>query len=452
MYSNIPIEAIMTAFEASYDGLHILDEFGNTLYINSACTRIEGISKAEALEKNIQQLIDEGVYSESVTLKVLETKEPVTIIQTVKNGNQVLATGTPIFKENGSIDKVIVNSRDITDLNNLRIELLAKETELQNLKLEQGRYSNIVANSAAMKKVMSIALTVSKVDSTVLLTGESGVGKDLIARFIHENSERSAGPFIKVDCSSIPETLIESELFGYVKGAFTGAEKTGKIGLLERAKGGTVFLDEIGEMPFSMQPKLMRAIQDREILPVGANETVKLDVRYISATNVNLLEQVNNKKFREDLYYRLNVVPLEIPPLRSRRADIPPLIMHLTQKINGRYGFQKKLSQEAYNMLLDYSWPGNVRQLENGIERLLVSTIDDIIDIENIPASLFIDAQDDSYEKKINDVGYRELLSRYDYNILKKAIAQEGSVSLAAKKLGINVTTVRRKIKKYEKE
>lgn len=452
MYSNIPIEAIMTAFEASYDGLHILDEFGNTLYINSACTRIEGISKAEALEKNIQQLVDEGVYSESVTLKVLETKEPVTIIQTVKNGNQVLATGTPIFKENGSIDKVIVNSRDITDLNNLRIELLAKETELQNLKLEQGRYSNIVANSAAMKKVMSIALTVSKVDSTVLLTGESGVGKDLIARFIHENSERSAGPFIKVDCSSIPETLIESELFGYVKGAFTGAEKTGKIGLLERAKGGTVFLDEIGEMPFSMQPKLMRAIQDREILPVGANETVKLDVRYISATNVNLLEQVNNKKFREDLYYRLNVVPLEIPPLRSRRADIPPLIMHLTQKINGRYGFQKKLSQEAYNMLLDYSWPGNVRQLENGIERLLVSTIDDIIDIENIPASLFIDAQDDSYEKKINDVGYRELLSRYDYNILKKAIAQEGSVSLAAKKLGINVTTVRRKIKKYEKE
>lgn len=232
---NIPPEAIITAFESSYDGFHILDSDGNTLYMNEACTRIEGISKEEAMKKNIRQLVSDGIYSESVTLKVLETKRTTTIIQTVKNGNQILATGTPLFNKDGTINSVLVNSRDITDLNNLKKKLSLKETELERLRLEQGKFKNIIAKSTKMKKVLSLALNVSKVDSTILLTGESGVGKSLLAKFIHDNSLRAEGPFVTVDCSSIPETLLESELFGYEKGAFTGAEKTGKIGLLEMA-------------------------------------------------------------------------------------------------------------------------------------------------------------------------------------------------------------------------
>lgn len=185
---NLPIEAIMTAFEASYDGLHILDCQGNTLYINNACTRIEGISREEAMQKNIRQLLEEGTYSESVTLKVLETQEATTIIQTAKNGNQLLTTGTPVFGKDGKIDKIVVNSRDITDLNDLKKELSAKKTELEHLRLEQGKFGAVIAKSTAMQKVLRLALTVAKVDSSVLITGESGVGKGMLAEFIHKNS------------------------------------------------------------------------------------------------------------------------------------------------------------------------------------------------------------------------------------------------------------------------
>lgn len=446
---NVPVEALMTAFESSYDGLHILDNEGNTLYINSACTRIEGISKEEAMKKNIRQLLEDGVYSESVTLKVLQTKEATTILQTTKNGNQVLATGTPTFNNDGSVDKIVVNSRDITDLNFLKKELSAREAELERLKLEQGRFGNIIAKSPAMQRVLSLALTISKVDSTVLISGESGVGKGLIARFIHDNSPRSNMPFIKIDCSSIPETLFESELFGYEKGAFTGAERSGKLGLLEMANGGTVFLDEIGEMPLSMQPKIMRAIQDREIVSVGGSKVKKLDVRFISATNVDLIQMVIDKTFREDLYYRLNVVPVNIPPLRDRQEDIIPLIAYLLDKINTRYKLNKQLSPEVRDALIRYTWPGNVRQLENYIERILVSSPDDLVDLQSIPHGM-LKANSYNFSFNLDNEEYQDILGKYDLFVLKDAIRREGSVPKAAKKLGINPTTLRRKLEKYK--
>ncbi len=450
--NNMPMESLVMAFESSYDGIHILDSEGNTLYINEACTRIEGLSKEEALGKNIRQLVEEGVYSESVTLKVLETKETTTIIQMVKNGKEVLTTGTPTFKEDGTIDNVIVNSRDITDLNNLKRELSARENELERFRLEQKQFGNVIAKSPLMKKVLGIALTVAKVDSTVLLTGESGVGKGLIAQFIHDNSNRANGHFIKIDCSSIPETLIESELFGYEPGAFTGAEKSGKIGLLEMAKGGTVFLDEIGEMPLSMQPKLMRAIQDREIVPVGGKKVKRLDVRFISATNVDLVRLVNEKLFREDLYYRLNVVPINIPPLREREDDVLPLIKHMLEKINERYGLSKELSVDVYNTLLRYPWPGNVRQLENFIERILVSTSNDMIEMNDISSGMFKGKDTEPYTVDLDGKSYKELLAEYDKYVIKEIIKKEGSIPKAAKKMEIDPTTLRRKLAKYKEK
>ncbi len=449
---NIPIKAIIMAFEASYDGLHILDKKGNTLYINDACTRIEGTSKEEVKRKNIRELVKDGVYSQSVTLQVLEKKESVTITQTTKNGNEILSTGTPVFDETGDVEFVIVNARDVTALNKLKNKLSLSEYQLEKLKLEQKRFSGVVVNSAVMQKIMGTALHIAKVDSTVLLTGESGVGKGVFARFIHEYSMRREGPFVKVDCSSIPESLFESELFGYEKGAFTGANQEGKIGLLEMANGGTVFLDEIGDMPIGMQAKLMRAIQDLEILPVGGHTTRKIDVRFISATNVDLLKAIENKTFRADLFYRLNVVPIHIPPLRDRMDDIPPLINMIVDKINNKYGFDKTISVEAFDSLMKYEWPGNVRQLENTIERILVSNRDDVIKKSDLSADILGTSGDIEQEIDIYHNDYRELLADYDKKILEIAILNEGSIPKAAKILGIDATTIRRKLEKYNKK
>lgn len=440
------IEIFQTAFESSFDGIHILDSEGETLYINKACERIEGITFEEASRKNIRELVEQGVYSESVTLKVLETNATATIMQKVKNGNEVLATGTPIYK-NGRIDKIVVNSRDVTELNFLRQALSEKEQlakiyqeEIRVLRQEYLKGSDFVVKSQKMRQVEHLAKTVAKVDSTVLLSGESGVGKGVISKFIHNQSTRREGPFIKIDCSAIPENLFESEVFGYEKGAFTGAEKSGKIGLLELADGGTVFLDEIGDMPLHMQPKILRAIQDREIIRVGGKEVIPIDVRFIAATNRDLKQMVSDKLFREDLYYRLNVVPIMIPPLRERKEDIIPLVQDITKKINERYGMTKSFSNYQIELLLTYDWPGNVRELENIIERAIVTEDGDLSLLTGLHGVM--NPADDSR-------GYKERLEEYDKKILLDSIKLEGSVLKAAEKLGIDATTLRRKLHKY---
>jgi transcriptional regulator with PAS, ATPase and Fis domain len=352
-------------------------------------------------------------------------------MQKVKNGNEVLATGTPIYK-NGKIDKIVVNSRDVTELNFLRQALSEKESlatkyleELRLLRMESLKGSDFVAKSQKMKQIEHLASIVSKVDSTVLLNGESGVGKGVISKYIHNKSNRSEGPFIKIDCSAIPENLFESEVFGYEKGAFTGAEKSGKIGLLELANGGTVFLDEIGDMPLHMQPKILRAIQDREIIRVGGKEVIHINVRFIAATNCDLQQMVTDKKFREDLYYRLNVIPIFIPPLRERKEDIIPLIHDITKKINERYGIHKNFTNGEIEVILQYDWPGNVRELENIIERVMVTDDSDLSFLQSIVGI----GDQDFYVKS-----YQEKLDEHDKTILLESIRQEGSVLKAAEK------------------
>jgi len=449
--NKIPSKVLELALESSYDGLHILDKNGNTLYINEACVRIEGVDIEEMFSKDIRSLVEAGVYSQSVTLMVLETKESHTIRQTTKNGNEVLVTGTPIFDDDGEVEMVIVNSRDVTDLNTLRRNLSASKYQLDDLKLEHKRFYEVIANSTQMQRILSTALYISRVDSTVLLTGESGVGKGVLARFIHDNGPRAEKPFIKVDCSSIPENLLESELFGYEKGAFTGASQSGKIGLLEMAEGGTVFLDEIGEMPMSMQPKIMRAIQDLEIQPVGSKTIKKLNVRFIAATNIDLREAIEKKEFREDLYYRLNVIPIEVPPLRERKEDIPALINQMINRVNAMYYFRKKLSSEAMSQLIQYPWPGNVRQLENTVERILVSTESDLVQVKDLPSEIVRWKPDSENSIDIYNTSYKDLLAAYDKRILQTAIEQEGSIPKAAKVLGVDATTIRRKLAKFDR-
>jgi len=443
------IEIFQTAFESSFDGIHILNRHGETLYINKACERIEGITFEEARKLNIREMVQQGIYSESVTLKVLETNATASIIQIVKNGNTVLATGTPIMKD-GQIDKIVVNSRDVTELNHLRQALSEKETiakmyqeELQRLRMEALKGSDFVVKSQKMERIEHLASIMSKVDSTVLLSGESGVGKGVISRYIHNRSNRNEGPFIKIDCSAIPENLFESEVFGYEKGAFTGADKAGKVGLLELANGGTVFLDEIGDMPLHMQPKMLRAIQDREIIRVGGTEIIPINVRFIAATNRDLKQMVDKREFREDLYYRLNVVPIAIPPLRERKEDIIPLIHDISKKINERYGMNKTFNNKEIEVMLNYDWPGNVRELENIIERIMVTEDGEFSLLQCLVGMK---------QLSMSACSYKENLEAYDMLILTETIKTEGSVVKAAEKLGIDATTIRRKLKRYKEQ
>lgn len=260
-------------------------------------------------------------------------------------------------------------------------------------------------------------------NSTVLIQGESGVGKGLLTEIIHKNSLRADKPFIKIDCGSIPENLLESELFGYKKGSFTGANKEGKIGLIELANKGTLFLDEIGDLPLGLQVKLLRAIQDRKIMPIGGNEPVDVDIRIIAATNRDLEKMVKQERFREDLYYRLNVIPIAIPPLRERREDIPGLILVLMDDYNKKFGFGKKMTPEVTRLLIRYDWPGNIRELENMIERLIITSSGECIEVEDlIDNGLDFLLDENHMDQTLDNMNYKELLRNYERDLLVRVM------------------------------
>ncbi|WP_432667675.1 sigma 54-interacting transcriptional regulator [Wukongibacter baidiensis] len=446
-----------TIFDSSYDGITITDGEGITLRINPACERIKGVRSEDVVGRHLQELVDQGIYSESATVKVLEKKAQVTILQKVPSGKEIITTGTPIFKD-GEIIRVVTNSRDITELNKLKRELsevheLAEkyQSELKLLRSEQIKTKDIVVRSSEMKKIMTLANRVASVDSTVLIQGESGVGKGVISKLIHSNSKRKTGPFIKIDCGSIPEALLESELFGYEKGAFTGANREGKVGIIELANGGTLFLDEIGELPLNLQVKLLRTLQDHEICRIGGDRPIPVDIRVIAATNRNMEKMVKEKAFREDLYYRLNVVPIFIPPLRDRKEDIQPLIMNSIDKFNSKYNFHKRIELKAVEALIQYDWPGNIRELENIIERLVVVTNSESIAIQDLPNSI-VEAKR-SRTEKILDVGeslsFRETMSECEKRLLVAVMENARSIKEMANILNLDRSNVRKKLKKH---
>lgn len=430
--------------QSSHDGIHIIDGKGVTLRISKSCETIEGVKSENIIGKNMKQMVENLVYSKSVGLEVLNKKRPVTILQKVKNGKEILSTGTPVFKD-GKVFRVVVNARDITELTQIK-------QELQFFRSQQVIMNDTVVKSKKMQEVFKLASRVASVDSTVLINGESGVGKGVICKLIHQNSGRKNGPFIKIDVSAIPEALLESELFGYEKGAFTGAEAKGKTGLVELADEGTLFLDEIGDLPLHLQAKLLRLIQDREFIKVGGKKATRVNIRIIAATHKNLEEMVRQKLFREDLYYRLNVVPITIPPLREHKEDIQPLIFNNLKKLNNKYGLQKKLSNDALDCLLEYHWPGNVRELENIIERLIVMSDSNTIQKHDLPKTILNEAGNKNllHDEIVEGVrSYRTAMNLYEKKLLLKVKEKSKNTKEMAKMLQLDRSTVRRKLKKH---
>ena len=430
--------------EHSADGFIVADEDGNIIKANRASCNILGIPDSNIIGTNVNWLVEKGYNTESVIIKVLKSKKQESLAKKLNNGKEVLSTGTPIFDENGNIYRVISNLRDLTELNRLSFELNKAKLELEQYRMENSS-ENIIYRSSEMARNVEKAIKVAKFDSTVMLLGESGVGKEVLAKLIYSSSKRSKGPFVKINCATIPYNLFESELFGYEGGTFTGGSKEGRLGLLELANNGTAFLDEIGEMPLDLQVKLLRVLQEREILRVGGRKQIKLDIRIIAATNRDLEEMVKKGRFREDLYWRLNVVAIQIPPLRKRREDITALIYHFLQNFNQKHNTNKTITAAVIARMVEYNWPGNVREIENTIERMLVLSTGSTIDLD----SLWFDSDEDKIEKWAT-LNYWEVMNETEKRLITQVYNDCKSTRKAAKILGIHQSTIVGKLKKFK--
>lgn len=442
----------------SSDEILIADREGKILRANRLFEENFGVSLDSVLGKTVDELEKKKIFYPSVTRLVLDKKEAQTVIQSRRDGRKLLATGTPAFNDDGSVFRVVVNTRDITKLNRLKqkleeAELLKNRYQQELVELRQGYLgsSDLIAESPAMVELIKMAQKIAAVDSTVLLTGESGVGKGMIARFIHSCSPRSVKPFTVVNCGAIPENLLESELFGYAGGAFTGALKEGKIGKLELANEGTLFLDEIADLPLNLQVKLLHVIQEGVISRIGSTRDIKLNLRFIAATNRDIATLVEEGKFREDLYFRLDVIPLLVPPLRERREDIRKLTAAFLEKLNRRYQRQKTFSAEALRVLEHYQWPGNVRELENLIERMLIVAEVDEISPQDLPRYL---RGGDNKESILQSVKgdlppLKEALEALEKDLLSKALQRYRTTYEIAKALQVDQSTIVRKLHKH---
>lgn len=419
--------------------------------------------------QSIEALERERIFFPSIVKVVMREKKAKTIIQGGLQDGRMIVTGTPIFDSSGEISRIVVFSqsfdglfknlqsfldpKELDELNNQFI-IADQKTEKLFSELCQLRKDNLYNKKLAhfvsreMRSVLQQAEKIAKVDSIVLLLGESGVGKDVLATTIHQQGSRKDGPFIKINCGAIPENLLESELFGYEPGAFTGAGNKRKLGLFEVANGGTLFLDEIAELPPLLQVKLLHVIQERAFLRVGGSRPISVDVRIIAATNKNLMEMVAAGTFREDLYYRLNVVPIIIPPLRKRKEDVPQLILHFLDTFNRKYQRNRQISAEVMKILLDYDWPGNIREVENLIERLVVIGDGDIIYPYELPQDIYKNRRLSDMLGGVQQMTLSEAVQAFEVEFIQETYKIYQNTAKVAEVLGVNRSTITRKLQK----
>ncbi|MEW4234241.1 sigma 54-interacting transcriptional regulator [Bacillus thuringiensis] len=435
-------------FEYAFDEIFVTDEQGIVVRVNSTCERHYQLAAEELVGKHVKELQKDGIFYPSATLEVIEKKRPIELVQTTKSGEYLHVRTRPVFDDEGNLRRVISYSRDLTELYQLRQKVEEMDNQLKTYKKELREtyeHEGLIFKSLAMQKIVDTIKKVSVVDSTVLVLGETGVGKSRLVRHLHEVSHRKHESFYEINCAALPTNLIESELFGYSGGSFTGANREGKKGLLESAHKGTLFLDEIGEMPTEIQAKLLQVLQEKTFRPIGGRELKKVDVRIVAATNRDLSMMVKQGTFRKDLYYRLNVIPIAIPPLRERTEDILPLIYHYLQHFNKKYGRDVKLAPSTLQMFVGYPWEGNNREIENVIERIVI-TVDDVVTVEDLPLSMQEAAVEQSGQSLY------KMLEEVERNIILKAYKTYGSSYKVAEFLQISQSAATRKIKKFIEE
>jgi PAS domain S-box-containing protein/TyrR family helix-turn-helix protein len=445
----------------STHGIWIMDGDGVVLRVNPAGEKLIGIKSQDVIGKNIAHLAEKGVIDQALTPHVLKARHPVTkLLYVLKTEKYIMSSGVPVFDENGNIILVVVSEYDMTTLNSLQIQLeelrdVAEKyrDELAHLKLMDFKKHGIISESQEMKQVLNVSLKLARLDvSNILLLGESGTGKGMMAQFIHKSSQRAHNSFIQINCAALPESLLEAELFGFEKGAFTGAGTKGKIGLFELAQNGTILLDEIGDLPLAVQAKLLKCLDEHEIMHLGGLKPIKIDCTIIAATNRDLKARVKAKKFREDLYHRLNAFNIQMPPLRRRPEDIVELANYYLSKYNQEYGMSKRLSLGAINKLQQYSFPGNVRELKNILKHAVVMSENTVLD-DIIPESV---NTEQGHGKEMSPLtgmqppGLSEQLNSFEKSILEHAIRKYKTTRQMAKVLKTSQSRIARMLKKHQ--
>ncbi len=463
--------------------IHIINNEGLVIFVNNSWCKSYNIKKEEAYGKPIQELItqhlryflsfNEGteinnekitnyelfddISSKSTAIVALEQKKKISMVTNTQDNRKLVVTSTPIFNGNVEVEYVYTLVQDLTTISDLNERL---EAEIEKNKLLSDRInflkenqdtSSIIGDTKEIRKIKSLIPSVAKTDASILIFGESGVGKEVLAKEIYKNSLRNDKPFITVNCAAIPENLLESEMFGYEQGAFTGAVKS-KEGLFELANGGTILLDEIGTLPLSLQPKLLRVLQENEFMRVGGTKTIPLNVRIISATNENLFTQIQTRQFRQDLYYRLNVIPIKIPPLRERKDDIKRFCLKFLEEFNIKYNKNKFFNDKALFYLEQFDWPGNIRELKNAIERLVIVGEKDVICANQVIT--ITNPSDSSFSATIlnnaatnENISLKDSVQALEKKLISEALAKYKTTYKAAEALGTTQPTIVRKAK-----
>lgn len=446
------LKEIENIIESIEDAVIVADAEGRIIRVNQALERTFGVKRISLIGRLSAEVVQEGIFKEGIVNKVLASQKKIVVSSTYR-GKALIYTGVPGFNDLGKLTSVVVTIQDVTAINDMRHRLSHQEKmmadyvrEIATMKSKNVDAAGCVVSSKEMEQVMEIAQIVAKVDSTVLITGESGTGKEKVVDVIYEASPRKDKPFIKINCGAIPDTLFESELFGYMPGSFTGAGKNGKIGFFELANTGTLVLDEVGELSQVAQVKLLRAIQDKKIIRIGSTKPVDVDVRIIAATNRNLWQMVTEGTFRQDLYYRLNVISIDVPPLRQRRDDIIPLARHFVDQFNQKYKKNKRLSMELCQHFMEMEWLGNIREMENIIEAMVVLAPGNLLLPEHIPIKDVAQAEQQVVE--IHDiVPLKAAVALVERQLISLALRKYKTTGRVAQALGVNQSTISRKMK-----
>lgn len=447
-------------YSSSSDAVCVTDHKGIVVFINDRYHEMTSIPREAMLGKNVRDMVSNGLFDTVLNMRIVKCGEKVSSIQHLYNGTVLFLDGTPIKNSNGDVAYVVTIARDISILKELH-EIIKSQSELLNAfqslpidsqGVENGNYPRVL-QSPIMQKLYGEAAMLAESDATVLLLGETGTGKDLVAKHIHRLSPRASAPFIKVDCGSIPETLIESELFGYMPGSFSGAHKRGKAGLVEVAHTGTLFLDEIGDLPLPMQSRLLRVLQDWEVVRIGALDPKKVNVRVIAATNKNLEYEIEKGTFRSDLYYRLNVATLRLPPLRKRKADILPLTQVFLAYYNKKFSKKVRLSDDVLQIFQSYHWPGNVRELENLIQRLSLTGKKGLIEARDLQGfQVKVPNKQPALEPDVlpnlDGRTFKSIMKDLECHVLARGLEHFGSIGKMARHFQMDRSTIFRKMRK----